>query len=59
MSVALLPLPTTRSLDYEAAHQRFLPHFPHSDLIVGNFLVSDWNVFPGYLIKSFSLVICI
>lgn len=51
--------PTTWSHDYVAAHQRFLPHFPLSDLIVCNFVVSDWNVLPGYLIRSFSLVICI
>lgn len=44
--------------DYVATDQRFLPHFPLSDLMVCNFLISDWDVLLGYLIKSFSSAVC-
>lgn len=50
--------PLTWARDYVATDQRFLPHFPLSELMISNFLVSDWDVLLGYLIKSFSSAIC-
>lgn len=51
--------PLTCAHDYVATDQRFLPHFPLSDLMFCNFLISDWDVLLGYLIKSFAqLYVC-
>lgn len=50
--------PLTWAHDYVATDQRFLLHFPLADLMVCNFLVSDWDMLLGYLIKSFSSALC-
>lgn len=49
--------PLTWAHDYVATDQRFLPHFPLSDLMDCNFLISDWDVLLCYLIQSFSSAI--